>query len=55
MDDSTIDHSEAALQEWKELTPKPDPGVLPSVQLDERSKAAALARRKKRQEGQNTT
>lgn len=48
VDDSLIDHSEAALENWRAQNEKPEPGVLPIVRLDERSRAAAKARREAR-------
>ena len=48
VDDSLIDHSEAALDEWRRENEKPDPGVLPVVRLDEKAVKAAKARREAR-------
>lgn len=45
VDDSLIDHSEAALEEWQRQNEKPEPGVVPVVRLDERALRAAKARR----------
>lgn len=47
VDDSLIDHSEAALEEWNRQHEKsrPDAGVIPRVRLDERAKAASARRR----------
>lgn len=45
VDDSMIDHAEAAYGEWERENPKPDPGVLPVVRLDEKAVRAAKARR----------
>jgi hypothetical protein len=45
VDDSLVDHSQAALEQWREQSKKPDPGVMPQVRLDERAKAAAARRR----------
>lgn len=52
VDDSRIDHSEAALDEWRRENEKPDPGVLPVVRLDERARTAAKARREARKAAQ---
>lgn len=48
VDDSLIDHSEAAFEEWQAQNQKPDPGVLPLVRLDEKAVSAAKARREAR-------
>lgn len=48
VDDSLVDHSEAALDEWQRENQKPDPGVVPVVRLDERARASAKARREAR-------
>lgn len=48
VDDSLIDHAEAALEEWNQENKKPDPGVIPIVRLDKRALAASKARRAKR-------
>ena len=48
VDDSRIDHSEAALQEWQRENEKPDPGVIPVVRLDVRAVAGAKKRREDR-------
>lgn len=48
VDDSLIDHAQAALDEWHRENQKPDPGVVPIVRLDERARAAAKARREAR-------
>jgi hypothetical protein len=45
VDDTLIDHSEAALEEWQRQNEKPEPGVVPMVRLDERALRAAKARR----------
>lgn len=52
VDDSLIDHSEAALEEWNRQNEKPDPGVIPTVRLDERALAASKARREARRAAQ---
>lgn len=48
VDDSLIDHSEAALEEWNRENKKPEPGVIPIVRLDKRALAASKARRQAR-------
>lgn len=45
VDDSLIDHAEAALEQWQRDNDKPEPGVIPMVRLDERARRAAQARR----------
>lgn len=50
VDDSVIDHADAAFEAWREQNKTPDAGVLPIVRLDERARNAALARRRKRAE-----
>lgn len=52
VDDSLIDHSEAALEEWQAQNQKPDPGVVPAVRLDEKAVFAARARREARKAAQ---
>lgn len=55
VDDSLIDHSEAALEEWQAQNQKPDPGVVPAVRLDEKAVSAARARREARKAAQQET
>jgi len=49
VDDSLIDHAEAAFTEWQSQNEKSEPGVIPVVRLDERAQRAAKARRESRQ------
>lgn len=48
VDDSVIDHAEAALEQWQKDNKEPELGVQPAVRLDERARAAAKARREAR-------
>ena len=48
VDDSLVDHAEAAYELWQRENEKPEPGVLPVVTLDERAMRAAKARRQAR-------
>lgn len=45
VDDSLIDHAEAAYEEWQRQNEKPEPGVMPVVRFDQRAADAAKARR----------
>ena len=47
IDESEIDHAEAALEEWRRENVKPEPGVMPRVRLDERALRSARARRER--------
>jgi hypothetical protein len=48
VDDSLIDHAEAAYEQWQKENTSPEPGALPVVRLDERAQRAAKARREAR-------
>jgi hypothetical protein len=48
VDDTLIDHAEAAFEEWQRQNERPEPGVLPVVRLDERAVRAAKTRREAR-------
>lgn len=45
VDDSLVDHAEAAYERWQKDNKESEPGVLPVVRLDGRALAAAKARR----------